>query len=127
MNTYVDHQELRGIMEKTKIDIEKTAELFKLLGERSRLAMTAMMNERECCVCDFTECFGMSQPAVSHHLRKLKDFGLVNERRDGYWTFLSLNRESEFYDLLPAIVDAVPDIKEEVAVLLSKCEGDACC
>lgn len=114
-------------MEQIKTDIEETADVFKLLGDRSRLTMTAMMNVRECCVCDFTECFGMSQPAVSQHLKKLKDFGLVNERKDGYWTYLSLNKESEFYNMIPAVIDAVPDIKEEIDVLLSKCKGSACC
>ena len=55
--------EWRMKMEKVEMKISDAAELFKILGDTSRLSMVAMMNKKECCVCDFTECFGMSEPA----------------------------------------------------------------
>lgn len=114
-------------MEKTKMNISDTAELFKILGDPSRLSMVAMMNKRECCVCDFTECFGMSQPAVSQHLRKLRDIGLVKARKDGYWTHLSLNEESRYYDMIPSLISAIPEIDMQVDQLISSCKGASCC
>lgn len=114
-------------MEKIKLNISDTADLFKILGDPSRLSMVAMMNKRECCVCDFTECFGMSQPAVSQHLKKLRDIGLVKARRDGYWTFLSLDEESKYFDMIPSLISAIPEIDAQADQLLSACEGESCC
>lgn len=114
-------------MEKIKMSISDTAELFKILGDPSRLSMVAMMNKKECCVCDFTDCFGMSQPAVSQHLKKLRDIGLVKARKDGYWTHLSLNDESIYYDMIPSLISAIPEIDMQVDQLLSSCEGASCC
>lgn len=109
------------------MSISDTAELFKILGDPSRLSMVAMMNKKECCVCDFTDCFGMSQPAVSQHLKKLRDIGLVKARKDGYWTHLSLNDESIYYDMIPSLISAIPEIDMQVDQLLSSCEGASCC
>ncbi len=114
-------------MEKVKLNISDTAELFKILGDTSRLSMVAMMNKRECCVCDFTECFGMSQPAVSQHLKKLRDIGLIKARRDGYWTHLSLDETSEYYEMIPSLLAAIPEIGMQVDQLISACEGESCC
>ncbi|AKG75361.1 transcriptional regulator, ArsR family [Salinicoccus halodurans] len=109
------------------MNISDTAEIFKVLGDTTRLSMIAMMNKKECCVCDFTECFGMSQPAVSQHLKKLRNLGLVKARKDGYWTYLSLDKESKYYDMIPALISAIPEIDAQVDQLLSACEGESCC
>ncbi|GAB3058012.1 ArsR/SmtB family transcription factor [Salinicoccus sesuvii] len=114
-------------MEKKEIDISQAAEIFKIMGDQSRLSMLAMMNRRECCVCDFTECFQMSQPAVSQHLKKLKTLGLITERKEGYWTYLSLNEESPFYEVLPRLIATVPDIETHVSSLLASCSSRSCC
>lgn len=45
------------------------------------------------CVCEINEILNMSQPAVSHHLRILKQAGIVNVSREGKWTYYSLNPE----------------------------------
>ena len=46
------------------------------------------------CVCEFEEHFGMGQSKVSYHMKKLKDAGLVREKRRGKWSFYSLDREA---------------------------------
>jgi ArsR family transcriptional regulator len=46
------------------------------------------------CVCEFEECFEMSQSRISYHLGKLKEAGLVREERRGRWSFYSLDREA---------------------------------
>tara|TARA_B100000809_G_C14623512_1_gene345753 strand:- start:131 stop:475 length:345 start_codon:yes stop_codon:yes gene_type:complete len=114
-------------MEKVKMDIGEAADLFKIMGDRSRLSMVGMMNRRECCVCDFTECFGMSQPAVSQHLKKLRTMGLIKERKEGYWTYLSLNEESPFHEMIPEIIAAIPDIDAQISAMIARCSREDCC
>ena len=70
------------------LDIEPTANILKLLGDKTRLTMVKIMSEHECCVCEFVDLFDMSQPAISQHLRKLKDSGIVKEREEGNGFFI---------------------------------------
>jgi ArsR family transcriptional regulator len=46
------------------------------------------------CVCEFEDVFGMGQSKVSYHVRKLKEVGLVREKKRGRWSFYSLDREA---------------------------------
>lgn len=50
-----------------------------------------MLAEQEMCVCEIIDKLGMSQPAVSHHLKILKHANLVNDTREGKWIYYSLN------------------------------------
>lgn len=59
------------------------AELFKQLCDPTRLRIFWLLCHREECVCNLSALLGMSSPAVSHHLRALRDSGLVDTRRDG--------------------------------------------
>lgn len=68
-------------------------------------------------VCEFVEIFQMSQPAISQHLRKLRDAGLVRERRKGQWIFYKLNKEHETYPLIQDILYHLPDQKEKLEAL----------
>ncbi|PTL37878.1 ArsR/SmtB family transcription factor [Alkalicoccus saliphilus] len=102
-------------MIKEKLSCEEASVLFKLLGDKTRLAMVSLLSADDICVCEFVDYFQMSQPSVSQHLRKLRDKGLVKERKQGQWVFYSLNEESEYYPLAKAIVAELPDPKEELA------------
>ncbi|MFE5323739.1 ArsR/SmtB family transcription factor [Paenibacillus sp. NPDC056579] len=73
--------------------IQEMAELFKLLGDKTRLTIVGLLKDRELCVCDIVDHVGISQPGVSQHLRKLKAGGLVNENRKGQWIYYSLKVE----------------------------------
>ncbi len=66
---------------------------FKALCEDVRLKIIALLMPRELCVCEIIEQLNLSQPAVSHHMKILKQAGLVNDRRDGRWIFYSLDKE----------------------------------
>lgn len=104
-------------MRKAAVDIEKITSTLKLLGDKTRLTMIGLLEDHECCVCEFVEIFQMSQPAISQHLRKLRDAGLVKERRNGQWIFYSLNKEHETYPLIKGVLHHLPDQKEKLEAL----------
>ena len=91
------------------LDLETTANILKLLGDKTRLTMVKIMAEHECCVCEFVDLFEMSQPAISQHLRKLKDGGIVNEARRGQWIFYSLNPSSSYYSFIQMVIKDLPN------------------
>ena len=66
---------------------------FKAMGEDSRVKIIKMLLKEEMCICELIEELGLSQSAVSHHMKILKQADLVNDRRDGKWTFYSINKE----------------------------------
>ncbi|MFZ0370849.1 MAG: metalloregulator ArsR/SmtB family transcription factor [Halobacillus sp.] len=104
-------------MEKTIIQIEDAAKTLKLLGDKSRLTIIGLLKDGECCVCEFVEVLEMSQPSVSQHLRKLRDAGLVKEKRKGQWIFYSLNDQHETYPIIQQLLEQIPDQKEKLAAL----------
>jgi ArsR family transcriptional regulator, arsenate/arsenite/antimonite-responsive transcriptional repressor len=89
-------------------NLEKIAGILKLLGDRTRLTMVKMLDSNDYCVCEFTGIFQMSQPAVSQHIRKLKDAGIVKEARKGQWIIYSLNKESEYYPVISSLLQQLP-------------------
>ena len=93
----------------TAIDMERAVIILKLLGDKTRLTMIKLLESNECCVCEFVGIFEMSQPAISQHLRKLKDVELVKEERRGQWIFFHLNEKSERYPFVLSILRQLPD------------------
>jgi ArsR family transcriptional regulator, arsenate/arsenite/antimonite-responsive transcriptional repressor len=75
------------------MELDKLADCFKALGDPTRLRILALLNHRDCCVCEFIPIFNISQPSISKHLSRLKISGLVTETRKGQWVFYSLNRK----------------------------------
>jgi ArsR family transcriptional regulator len=71
--------------------LEQISEMYKLLADKTRLTILALLKEKELCVCDIVEIMEMTQPNVSQHLRKLKSGGIVNEKKRGQWVYYSLN------------------------------------
>lgn len=90
------------------LDIEATAQVLKLLGDKTRLSIVKILSEQECCVCELVDLFEMSQPAVSQHIKKLKDSGIIKEKRRSQWIFYSLNASSPFYDFIRAVLSSLP-------------------
>jgi len=67
------------------------AELFKALADPTRVAIVNRLAAgEECCVCDLTDTFELSQPTVSHHLRILREAGLAEANRRGTWAYYRL-------------------------------------
>jgi ArsR family transcriptional regulator len=63
------------------------ADRFKALADPTRVAIVNRLAQAETCVCDLTAIFELSQPTISHHLKVLRDAGLVESTRRGTWAF----------------------------------------
>jgi ArsR family transcriptional regulator len=71
------------------------ASRVKALADPTRIGIVnCLARTGEACVCDLTESFGLSQPTISHHLRILRDAGLVTIERRGTWSFYRLDRDA---------------------------------
>lgn len=84
----------------------QAARVFRTLGDDTRLSILALLRVRELCVCEMTALVGLSQAAVSEHLRRLKDAGLVEDQRRGTWAFYRLRSD------LPDYVRAALEVAE---------------
>ncbi|MBR1740718.1 MAG: winged helix-turn-helix transcriptional regulator [Lachnospiraceae bacterium] len=87
------HEELLAVVNKTMPDeteLYDLAELFKVFGDSTRIRILFVLFEAEVCVCDLAEALGMTQSAISHQLRILRQNKLVKSRRDGKTVFYSL-------------------------------------
>jgi ArsR family transcriptional regulator, arsenate/arsenite/antimonite-responsive transcriptional repressor len=82
----------------------RLASTFKALADPTRVSIVNQLAcGDECCVCDLTETFDLSQPTVSHHLRILRDAGLVEAERRGTWAY---------YRLVPEAIERLRDVFE---------------
>ncbi len=87
------HEELLKIVNETmpdELELDSLAELFKVFGDPTRIRILFILFETEVCVCDLAKALNMTQSAVSHQLRILKQSRLVKNRRDGKSVFYSL-------------------------------------
>ena len=66
------------------------AELFKIFGDSTRITILYVLFESEMCVCDIAQLLGMTQSAISHQLRALKQSKLVKYRREGKQVYYAL-------------------------------------
>ena len=71
-------------------DLYDLAELFKVFGDSTRIRILYVLFESEMCVCDIAQLLNMTQSAISHQLRILKQTKLVKSRREGKAVFYSL-------------------------------------
>lgn len=70
--------------------LDGLAALFRVFGDPTRLRILYALFESEMCVCAISEFLGMSQSAISHQLKVLRDFDLVSPRREGKTVYYSL-------------------------------------
>jgi DNA-binding transcriptional ArsR family regulator len=74
-------------------ELDRLSSLFATLGDPTRLRIVAALSAHELCVCDLAAVVGLSESAVSHHLRQLRSLELVKHRREGRLALYSLNDE----------------------------------
>jgi ArsR family transcriptional regulator len=94
----------------TSREAERCARVFAALADPVRLRLYTMIAsaEGEVCACSFVDAVDRSQPTVSHHLKILRDCGLVQGTKRGTWVWYSANPElaAEVAQLLPARISA---------------------
>ncbi|MCX4350986.1 MAG: metalloregulator ArsR/SmtB family transcription factor [Lachnospiraceae bacterium] len=87
------HEELLKLVNQQMPDEDELydlAELFKVFGDSTRIRILYVLFEAEVCVCDLAETLNMTQSAISHQLKILKQSRLVKGRREGKSVFYSL-------------------------------------
>ena len=88
-----------------EVEAVATAELFKALGDPARVRIVNVLatSSEPVCACELYEPLGLSQPTVSHHLKKLTDAGLLDREQRGKWAYFSLRRDA--VETLAAVAD----------------------
>jgi ArsR family transcriptional regulator len=86
-------------------EAESTAQLFKALGDPARVKIVNLLAQAAdpVCACEFEPALELSQPTVSHHLRKLTEAGLLEREQRGKWAYFSLRRDA--VEKLAAVAD----------------------
>src|SRR5438445_13632872 len=86
-------------------EAEATAGLFRALADPARIKIvnTLATSAEPVCACEFEPALGLSQPTVSHHLKKLTDAGLLEREQRGKWAYFSLKRDAA--EKLAAVAD----------------------
>jgi ArsR family transcriptional regulator, lead/cadmium/zinc/bismuth-responsive transcriptional repressor len=82
-----------------EIHLLKLASIFKLLGDPTRLRIVTALQGGEMCVCDLAAYLNLTESAVSHQLRRLRELNLIKNRRQGQILFYSLD-DNHIEDLL---------------------------
>ena len=77
------------------LSVHPVAQLFKALGDDSRLRIVALLCHCELCVCHLQEALGLTQPAASRHIAVLRHAGVVEARREGSWVYYRLANQQD--------------------------------
>lgn len=88
-----------------------TAKMLKAISDPKRLRIVDMLSCGELCACKILEAFHITQPTLSHDMKRLVEAGLVNDRREGKNIYYSLNTETlqELQDVLGKLFSAKSD------------------
>ena len=87
------------------MDLMKNVKICKALSDPTRLEIVTMINGTEKCACRLLEHFDITQPTLSHHMKQLTTCGLVDVRKEGKWSYYSINTDvlTEFKDFVNSL------------------------
>jgi ArsR family transcriptional regulator, arsenate/arsenite/antimonite-responsive transcriptional repressor len=96
-------------------EADAAAQLFKALADPARVKIVNLLAtaDEPVCVCELVGPLGLTQPTVSHHLKKLTEAGLLHRRRRGTWAYFSIDPEAAAR--LRALADLKGDERERPA------------
>lgn len=79
----------------SRAQTDRAAYRLKVLGDPSRLRMLDLLGQQSqpLCVCDITDLFSQNQPTISHHLRLLREAGLIDTEKRGIWSYYRTTEE----------------------------------
>ncbi|NLW88180.1 MAG: winged helix-turn-helix transcriptional regulator [Clostridiaceae bacterium] len=89
--------------------VEKKALIFNALADKKRLRILGMLKGCERCACDIKDDLCIPQSSLSYHMKILCDSGLVNSRRDGKWTYYSINRSGCLF--AAGLIETIPTVE----------------
>jgi DNA-binding transcriptional ArsR family regulator len=93
-------------LDEMEASFQKISKLLSIAGNDVRLKILFLLNkENELCPCDLADILKMSVPAVSQHIRKMKDAAIITSRRDGQTLYYSLNADET--DILSSIFKSI--------------------
>lgn len=92
---FIDEKKVKKVRKamKSVVAVSALAETFKILGDPTRIKIAFALSKEELCVCDIANLLGVSQSAVSHSLRVLRQMKLVKFRKEGKIAYYSLDDE----------------------------------
>ena len=74
-------------------DLAKSTDFLKVIGEENRLKILYMLKDGEKCVCEIWQCLDLPQNLVSHHLKVLKEHGLIQSHKEGQKIYYVIAKE----------------------------------
>ena len=115
----------------TTFDHARAAALFHALSDETRLGILELLRDGEQCVCDLQSALDAAQSRLSFHLRVLKDAGLVSDRKEGRWSYYTLETDTlgEAHDLVRALASVKTAVlpaagrKQRALAVLGSCCG----
>jgi len=113
------------------LDVRPLSQLFRALGDETRLRIVALLAHGELCVCHVEKALELSQPTVSRHLGVLRAAGVVDTRREGTWVYYSISEQSHAMveaqlATLTTAFGAERALKADHARLRKSCGPSAC-
>jgi len=96
-----------NLLKNNAADFNQLSKIVGLIGNEVRFKLLWLINDNRFCVCDLADILQMSVPAISQHLRKLKDIGIVETYRDKQTIFYSISPEQQ--KIAHHILDLVSD------------------
>jgi ArsR family transcriptional regulator len=81
-------------MSVTAVNVGRIAELCNALADEARVEIVVRLLDGEKCVCDLQDALDAGQSRLSYHLKVLKEAGLVTDRREGRWSYYTLERDA---------------------------------
>src|SRR5690349_11039340 len=99
-------------------DLDRAVTLFHPLSDETRLASLEMLRSGEKCVCELQDNLDVAQSRLSFHLKVLRDAGLVEDRKEGRWSYYSIIPEAldEAHDLVIAFLPKSTDYSRTLKV-----------
>ncbi|MGB9867123.1 MAG: ArsR/SmtB family transcription factor [Bacillota bacterium] len=100
------------------MSLAEAVRFLAALGQETRFKILKLLTLGPLCVCEIEEALQMSEPAVSQHLRILRNAGLIEQTREGQWVFCSLNWDrlekgmAEVQNLLSGPIDQVDELRD---------------
>ncbi|KMK76796.1 ArsR family transcriptional regulator [Alkalihalobacillus pseudalcaliphilus] len=111
---------------KQNLNIQELSAYLKVVSDPTRFLILKLLDRNTYCVCELVEMLAMSQPAISQHLRKLKDAQLILEEKREQWRYFTLNKNASFSPIIEELLKLTDEEDERLKQALDK-EGVAKC